>query len=168
MVLRWPRADASTDLCSYRSSGSGDGRCRGGDLFLLAKENDFEQAEKFVIAFGGALVLALTSVVANAQVSDGDTNVSCSSSSYALFDTFWHRTSGAMSFWDDYSGRTVDVRLNNGNKYNYASNLSSGDWKGFSSAKSPIGFWSMRAKADTITDDCNTFHMDYSYVHNPW
>lgn len=76
----------------------------------------------FTVAASLALVIGIP---AHAAVSSGTASISCDSASYQNVDTYWHRTSGPTSFWNDGSSRTVDVRVNNGNKYNYAT-LSSG------------------------------------------
>lgn len=115
----------------------------------------------------GATITLAIGIPAYATVTSGTTSVLCDSASYQNVDTYWHRTSGPTSFWNDGSSRTVDVRVNNGNKYNYAT-LSSGQWQGWSTSSSPIGFWYAKAKADTTTSSCSSFSLSYSIVHKSW
>jgi hypothetical protein len=124
-------------------------------------------------ALGAGIALALLVTLAtpaSAVVTPGDTEVSCANTKYATakFDSYWHRTSGATSFWNDGgSTKQVDVKTVNGTKVNYALDLVTGDYQAWSSANSPIGFWSLYNKPDKAYSGGTTFHLDFSYVHKP-
>lgn len=124
-------------------------------------------ARPIAIASLAVTMIVGTALTAHAAVTSGNASISCSSTSYQSVNTYWHRSSGATSFWNDGSSRTVDVRVNNGTKYNYAT-LASGQWQGWTSANSPIGFWYAKAKVDTTSSGCSSFNLAYSIVHNPW